>query len=120
MILEVYGNNPEGHNNPSDNDDGACLKKASEHLEEQMAKNKVLFIISDGIPETRNKSGEQLDRELKEVIAEISGNTGQKLVGLRLNSDAVKKYYPNNISGVDAKEMAETLAGLLREVIEKY
>ncbi|MDO8530133.1 MAG: hypothetical protein Q7S10_01885 [bacterium] len=120
MILEVHGENPEGHNNPSDNDDGACLKKASEHLEEQMAKNKVLFVISDGIPETGDKSREQLDRELKEVIAEISGNTGQKLVGLGLNSDAVKKYYPNNISGVDAKEMAETLAGLLREVIEKY
>ncbi|MBI2053997.1 MAG: hypothetical protein HYT36_01520 [Candidatus Staskawiczbacteria bacterium] len=120
MILEVYGNNPGGHNNPSDNDDGACLKKASEHLEEQAAKNKVLFVISDGIPETENKSRSQLDRELKEAVAEISINTSQKLVGLGLNSEAVKNYYPNNISGVDAKEMAETLAGLLREVIEKY
>lgn len=120
MILEVYGNNPEGHNNPSDNDDGACLKKASEHLEEQMAKNKVLFVISDGIPETGDKTRNQLDKELKEAVAEIASNTNQKLVGLGLNSDAVKKYYPNNIAGVDAKEMAETLAGLLREVIEKY
>lgn len=120
MILEVNGENPEGHNNPSDNDDGVCLKKASEHLEEQQAKNKVLFVISDGLPETGDKSRDQLDKELKEVVAEISTNTGQKLIGLGLNSDAVKKYYPNNISGVDAKEMAETLAGLLREVIEKY
>jgi cation transport regulator ChaB/Mg-chelatase subunit ChlD len=120
MILEVGGQNPGGHNNPSDNNDGACLKKASEHLEEQMTKNKVLFVISDGIPETRDKSRSQLDKELKEVVAEISSNTRQKIVGLGLNSDAVKNYYPNNISGVDAKEMAETLAGLLREVIEKY
>ena len=120
MILEVYGNNPEGHNNPSDNDDGSCLKKASEHLEEQLAKNKVLFVISDGLPETGDKTRNQLDKELKEAVVEISTNTSQKLVGLGLNSDAVKKYYPNNISGVDAKEMAETLAGLLREVIEKY
>ncbi len=120
MILEVYGNNPEGHNNPSDNDDGACLKKASEHLEEQLAKNKVLFVISDGIPETGDKTRNQLDKELKETVAEIASNTNQKLVGLGLNSEAVKNYYPNNISGVDAKEMAETLAGLLREVIEKY
>jgi len=44
----------------------------------------------------------------------------QKLIGIGLMSRAVAKYYENNISGVSTEEMVETLAGLLREVIEKY
>lgn len=120
MVLEVSGKNPGGHNNPQDNDDGACLEKASESLANQSAKNKVLFVISDGIPEASYKSRARLSKELKEAVASISSNTKQKIIGLGLNSKAVEKYYPNNISGVSAKEMAETLAGLLREVIEKY
>jgi len=122
MILEVYGNSPEGHNNPGDNDDGANLLEASKHLADQMAKNKFLIVISDGNPAMNSgkKSPDQLDRELKEAIREISANTNQKLIGLGLNSKAVSKYYEKNISGVTTEEMVETLGELLRDVIEKY
>ncbi len=122
MILEVSGNNPEGHNNPGDNDDGACLLEASKHLADQIAKNKFLIVLSDGIPamDSMKKSSAQLDRELKEAVAEISANTNQKLIGIGLMSGAVAKYYENNIAGVSTKEMVETLGGLLREIIEKY
>jgi len=120
MILEVAGQNPGGHNRPIDNDDGACLRQASEHLANQTQKNKFLIVISDGLPETENKSREQLDRELKEAVAQITANTNQKLVGLGLNSKAVARYYENNIAGITTKEMVETLGGLLREIIERY
>lgn len=120
MILEVSGNNPDGHNNPSDNDDGACLLEASKHLANQNPKNKFLIVISDGIPATGYKERDQLDRELKEAIREISVNTSQKLIGIGLMSAAVADYYEKNISGVTTKEMAETLGGLLRDIIEKY
>jgi len=120
MILEVYGNNPGGHNNPGDNDDGACLLEASKHLTEQIAKNKFLIVISDGIPATSYKSQGQLDRELREAVAEITANTNQKIIGLGLNSQAVTEYYENHIAGITTEEMVETLGELLREIIEKY
>jgi hypothetical protein len=122
MILEVYDNNPGGHNNSGDNDDGACLLEASKHLTEQMAKNKFLIVLSDGEPamDSGKKSSSQLDRELREAVAEIAANTNQKIIGLGLNSRAVAKYYENHIAGITTEEMVETLGELLREVIEKY
>ncbi len=120
MILEVYGSNPEGHNNPNDNDDGVALLEASKHLADQTAKNKFLIVLSDGIPETSYKDRGQLDHELHEAVAEITANTNQKLIGLGLNSKAVARYYENNISGITTEEMVETLGELLRGVIEKY
>jgi|GEM_PF-498507 len=122
MILEVYGNNPSGHNNPGDNDDGASLLEASKHLTEQIAKNKFLIVLSDGEPamDSGRKSKSQLGRELREAVAEITANTNQKIVGLGLNSRAVAKYYENHKAGITTEEMVETLGELLREVIEKY
>jgi cobalamin biosynthesis protein CobT len=120
MILEVNGSNPDGHNNPLDNDDGVALLEASKHLMEQTAKNKFLIVLSDGLPETRYKSRDQLSRELKEAITEVTMNTNQKLIGIGLMSDKVKDYYENNIAGVSTEEMVETFGGLLREIIEKY
>ena len=121
-VLEVYGNNPDGHNNPSDNDDGASLIEASKHLANQIAKNKFLIVLSDGKPcmDSGKKSSSQLDRELREAVAEITANTNQKLIGLGLNSQAVAEYYENHIAGITTEEMVETLGELLREVIEKY
>jgi hypothetical protein len=122
LILEVNNSNPEGHNKAGDNDDGACLLEASKHLADQTAKNKFLVVISDGEPamDSGKKNQSQLDRELKEAVAEITVNTNQKLIGIGLMSKAVAKYYENNIAGVTTEEMTETLGGLLREIVERY
>jgi cation transport regulator ChaB len=122
MVLEATDSNPDGHNNSGDNDDGACLLEASKHLADQITKNKFLIVLSDGEPamDSGKKSRSQLDGELKETVAEITSNTNQKLIGIGLMSRAVAKYYENNIAGVSAKEMAETLGGLLREIIERF
>ena len=122
MVLEVEGTNPGGHNNPWDNNDGECLLEASNNLTEQNARSKFLIVLSDGQPQmdSGRKSKGQLDRELKEAVAEIANNTNQKLIGLGLKSHAVADFYDNNISGISTEEMVETLGGLLREIIEKY
>ncbi|MGD0328374.1 MAG: hypothetical protein ABSB00_01520 [Minisyncoccia bacterium] len=121
LPLEVENENPDGHNNAGDNDDGACLKEASLHLALQSAREKILIVLSDGSPamDSGRKSQSQLDRELKEVVREISENTDQKLIGVGVNSGAVSNYYDNNLPNVDAKELAETLGELLRSVIER-
>jgi len=56
----------------------------------------------------------------KEAVKEIAENTNQKLVGIGLLSDAVSKYYENNIPDVTVTEMTEALGELVREVIENY
>lgn len=121
LLLEVENENPSGHNNSGDNDDGACLREASQHLANQTAKEKILIVLSDGQPamDSGRKGQGQLDRELKEVIREIRENTDQKLIGVGINSSAVSTYYENNLPNVDAKELAETLGEILRSVIER-
>ena len=119
LLLEVEGNNPDGHNNPFENDDGACLKQASAQLAHQAASNKFLIVLSDGYPEARGKSRERLDRELKAATREITQNTNQKLIGIGLLSDAVSHYYENNLPNVTTNEMVETLSEVLRAAIEK-
>ncbi|MEK7604409.1 MAG: hypothetical protein AAB442_01275 [Patescibacteria group bacterium] len=121
LLLEVENENPDGHNNAGDNDDGACLREASQHLANQTAREKILIVLSDGQPamDSGRKSQGQLDRELKAVIREIRENTDQKLIGIGINSSAVSSYYENNLPNVDAKELAETLGELLRSVIER-
>lgn len=120
LLLEVQGKNPDGHNNPDDNDDGVCLREASRHLADQQATNKFLIVLSDGRPEVNGKSKNQLDQELKEAVKEIAQNTDQKLIGIGLLSDAVTSYYENNLPNVTTEEMVETLGELLREMIGKY
>ncbi|KKQ18686.1 MAG: Cobalamin biosynthesis protein CobT-like protein [Berkelbacteria bacterium GW2011_GWA1_36_9] len=120
LQLEVQGNNPNGHNNPGDNDDGVCLSEASSHLADQQPTNKFLIVLSDGRPEASGKSQSQLDRELKAVVQEITQNTDQKLIGIGLLSNAVTNYYENNLPNVTTEKMVETLGELLRNAIEKY
>lgn len=122
VVLEIDNNNPGGHNNAQDNNDGECLLEASKHLANQQADNKFLLVLSDGAPamDSGKKSGSQLHRELKEAVQEVSENTDQKLVGIGLLSDAVSKYYENNLPNVTTEEMVETLGELIREMIANY
>lgn len=121
LLLEVENKNPSGHNNAGDNDDGTCLREASQHLASQTAREKILIVLSDGQPamDSGRKGQAQLARELKEVIREIRENTDQKLIGVGINSSAVSNYYENNLPNVNAKELALTLGEILRSVIER-
>ena len=119
LILEVNDENPGGHNNCGDNNDGECLLAASENLARQNSYNKFLIVLSDGVPcmDSGRKNRSQLDQELKEGVKKITQNTNQKLIGIGLLSDAVKKYYENNIPNVRVEEMTQTLGGTIREII---
>lgn len=120
LLLEAQGKNPGGHNQYGDNNDGECLLEASKNLAKQQAGNKFLIILSDGAPamDSGKKSRSLLDHELKEAVKEISKNTDQKLVGLGLLSNAVAKYYENNLPNITTEEMVETLGELLRTIID--
>jgi len=122
LLREVANNNPGGHNNSQDNDDGTCLAEASEHLEKERAQNKFLIVLSDGQPamDSGRKSQSQLKRELKAAIKNIEDNTKQKLIGIGLLSSAVSNYYKNNLPDVTTKDIVMTIGEVLRGIIEDY
>jgi hypothetical protein len=101
------------------NDDGFALGQASDRLARQKEKEKILIVVSDGLP-VESDEHEGPEYELSKVISDIEKETGQILIGLGLGegTEHVTEYYPNSIANVNVEEMAEKLAALIKEVIE--
>jgi len=103
------------------NDDGWALSEASKRLDRVEATEKFLISISDGQPEPSSKhTGREYD--LHAVVKRIEEETSQKLIGLGLGrgTEHVREYYPNSIANVSVGEMAEKLADLILDAIERY
>ena len=94
------------------NDDGPCLLEASRSLEAWPARDRFLFVLSDGLPEGR-RSGEA---ELHAAVARIRATTAQHLVGLGLGpgTSHVRTFYPNAIAEIEGR----ALPGLLGDLVE--
>ncbi len=115
MVNEVYDRNPGGHNRCNYNDDGPCLREASESLEKEPGKQKILLGFSDGQPEGRRSD----ERDLVEAVAHIRLNTDQKLVALGLGkgTDHVATYYPVSLPNVTVKDIPVTVCNLIEDII---
>lgn len=104
------------------NDDGWALEQASGRLAKQReATEKFLLVLSDGQPiESSMHPRERYN--LSTVIRRIMNETDQKLIGLGIGPDTnhVAGYYPNSVSSIGVKEMAEKLADVIREAIANY
>ena len=99
------------------NDDGWALQQTSERLEKQQATQKFIIALSDGQPaESPQHNSNEYD--LHSSVDKIKKETDQKLIGLGLLSDAVREYYPNNISDIMVEEMTDQIASLLKSIIE--
>ncbi len=103
------------------NDDGWALEQASERLARQKADQKFLVVLSDGIPK-ESSMHPRSKYELGKMIKKVLDETDQHLIGLGIGrgTEHVGSYYPNSIANVRVKEMAEKLAGLIKEVIVNY
>ncbi len=103
------------------NDDGWALEQASERLAKQKAAEKFLIPMSDGQPEESPQHSKK-EWDLENVVAKIQEETDQKLIALGIGrgTEHVAHYYPNSLANVDVNEMADKLADLLREAIERY
>ncbi|MDP2812731.1 MAG: hypothetical protein Q8O32_03490, partial [bacterium] len=115
MVDEVDGSNLGGNNHPGYNDDGPSLTEASKTLSKQFSKNKFLLALSDGIPEGRFSSAQDLHTAIKFILT----NTDQKLVGIGLGPDTehVKEFYPTSLPNVNIKKLPETFGDLLEDMI---
>ncbi|MCD6149360.1 VWA domain-containing protein [bacterium] len=103
------------------NDDGWALQETSKRLAKQRANEKFAIVLSDGLPEESSAhSGPEFD--LGRIVNRIMQETDQKLIGLGIGSGTrhVKEFYPNSLADIDVKEMAEKLAGVIKEMIVNY
>lgn len=103
------------------NDDGWALQETSKRLAVQRSTEKFIMVLSDGVPEESNQhKGEEFD--LNRVVNHIMQESDQKIIGLGIGSGTshVEKFYPNSLANIDVKEMAEKLAGIIKEMIVNY
>lgn len=118
VLREV--NNSEG-GRARYNDDGWALQETSKRLAKQRATEKFLMVLSDGLPEESSAhNGPEFD--LGRMVNRVMQETDQKLIGLGIGGGTkhVEKFYPNSLADIDVKEMAEKLAGVIREMIVNY
>ena len=118
MPLEVVGQRPGGNNQPSHNDDGPCLIEAARSLLAARAQNKLMIVISDGIPSGR-RSGKA---DLHAAVARLSAVRGLRLIGLGLGAETehICDFYPHAISNIPLErigaEIGDLLVGLCGEL----
>src|SRR5262245_19234949 len=115
MPHEVEGCRKSGNNNPSYNDDGPCLKEAADHLLKCPADDRMLIVVSDGLPEGRRST----EKDLREAVASLSVDPTLKLIGVGLGPDTghVKEYYPHSVANVPVNRFAAEIAELLRGIL---
>ena len=81
---------------------------------------KFLIVLSDGEPAPSAIHG-GAEYDLKTVVQTITSSTRQKILGLGIGpyTEHVARYYPNSLADVSIEQMAETIADVLRDVIER-
>jgi nitric oxide reductase activation protein len=111
MGAEVGGRRRGGNNKPGYNDDGPCLLEAAASLHRRPERDRLLIVISDGKPEGRRSTCEDLHR----AVAQVQAMPGMTLVGLGLgpSTDHVTNYYPVSQANIELDDLAPTIARLL-------
>jgi hypothetical protein len=101
---------------PAFNDDGPSLLAASAGLEREPGAQKLLLVLSDGLPAGRRSGNAELHAAVRSVLT----GTGQVLIGLGLGEETshVADFYPVALPGIRAEELPERLSNLLADVLE--
>jgi hypothetical protein len=110
---EINGDRPGGNNKPSYNDDGPCLRESASLLLRWPATDRLLLVVSDGLPEGRRSSPDDLHTAVRELRGR---RAGLKLIGVGLGSgtEHVRDFYPESVANVPVPEFAQEIGGLLR------
>jgi hypothetical protein len=116
MPLEVEGRRPGGNNVPGYNDDGPCLREAAEQLLSAPADDRILIVVSDGMPAGRRST----EQDLRNVVRLLAREPQLRLIGVGIgpDTDHVRDFYPHSRASVGLDQFAGVLADLLRAVLE--
>lgn len=87
----------------------------------QKAEQKFLITMSDGKLAESNKHPRE-KYEIGKTVQRILENPDIHVIGLGVGEGTknIESYFPTSISDIDAREMAEKLAGLIKEVVANY
>jgi len=116
MPQEVDGNRENGNNKPSYNDDGPCLKQAATEVLSLRYDERILIVISDGLPEGAHSSAD----DLRDTIADLTNyGHGLQLIGIGLGPDTehVSEFYPRSVANVAVHRLAEEIGAVIREAL---
>ncbi len=115
MVQEVAGCRVEGNNQPRWNDDAPCLREHAEKLLEQPESDRILVVVSDGLPEGRRSTS----ADLHAVVRELTGHPELRLVALGLgpHTEHVTTFYPQGRANVPLDRFAATIGDLVEELL---
>ena len=99
----------------SANSDADNVALAAYRLGQQRNKRKVLIVLSDGSPATNIKKGDH-NSFLKQTIDEV-GKTGIEIIGLGIETNYGKKFYPIWETLSSASQLEQGLLNILRNTI---
>jgi cobalamin biosynthesis protein CobT len=116
MPREVHGDRPGGHNKPGHNDDGPCLLEAAQDLLDWSATERLLIVVSDGLPEGKRSGPDDLRRTVKTLTSQ---HKELKLIGVGLGAGTghVRDFYPESVADVPADRFAAEIGKLLRKAL---
>src|SRR4029077_16040000 len=98
MPLETAGTRQGGNNTPGYNDDGPCLREAAEQLLSAPADDRILIVVSDGMPAGRRSP----QPDLRNVVRLPAREPRLRLIGVGIgpDTDHVRDFYPHSRASV--------------------
>lgn len=100
----------------SQNPDGECVAWAAKRLADRSEKRKILMVLSDGEPATGDSDRGILCSDLRRRIAQIT-KSGIECVGVGIQTDSVKNFYPDYIVLSDLKELPRATMSKLSKLL---
>lgn len=99
----------------NENVDGECVQIAGHRLRTQRAERHILIVLSDGMPACPGGGG-ALNPHLKKTVKDLEGK-GVEVVGIGIETDAVKSFYSRHIVLRDLEELPTTVVGQLTKLL---
>jgi|GEM_PF-3287412 Mg-chelatase subunit ChlD len=98
---------PEGWNTPM----SRALVRARQQMQQTTAENKFLIVLTDGSPDSKTTTKQQIELAAQEGCSPIG-------VGMGPHSGSVKELFPASLADVPFEELPDVLAALIQDALE--
>ncbi len=99
----------------ANNIDGEAVEVASQRLLQRKEKRKVLIVLSDGFPSAAGIASE-LYSHLHKAVDQAS-KAGIEVIGIGIQSNAVKTFYPKHVVLNDLNKLPSTVMGEIKRIL---
>jgi cobalamin biosynthesis protein CobT len=98
------------------NVDGECVRIAMQRLLMQNETRRVMLVLSDGEPACATSHSDEIDADLHKAVSEAK-RFGVEIVGIGIQTNSVKRYYPRSIVLNNLPDLPKTVMGELRRIL---